>query len=418
MGHNIQQLLKRPTLSRAGFARQVMGVLSDALLVVGPDFKVLTVNESASALLGYSADHLVGISLDEVLPEVAAWVLLYFSRAELLDEEVQCCTKDGTLVPVAISLSPLEHEGGGSSMVVVLRNLTSTHRLAANLAVARDELDDRVSQLALEVARRKDVERQLRAEKIRIEKLLDEARSQLLRVERLATLGTLAGGVGHELNNVAMVQAMCVDEVEDLVEAGTVDSGLLDYMKSVDTHLGNHARRLLNLARPGPDYAEPLDLRITVRDTLEILRGSGRTKLLDVQSQLPDTPLVVCVNRARIEQILINLVGNAADAIEEAKSPVQRIRISGHLDSATNRVFCEVRDTGPGISESDRKKIFEAFYTTKPVGRGTGLGLPVVRQIVESYGGELLVRSSLGKGSIFTFDLPTEPIPQSSDVDA
>jgi len=113
--------------------------------------------------------------------------------------------------------------------------------------------------------------------------------------------------------------------------------------------------------------------------------------------------LQVTVNRTRIEQILVNLIVNAVDAIGETAG---RITITVEPLPDGKRVVCGVADTGPGIVAEQLEKIFEPFFTTKPADRGTGLGLPVAREIVQSYGGNLTVTSEIGRGTTFKFDLP------------
>jgi two-component system, NtrC family, sensor kinase len=131
------------------------------------------------------------------------------------------------------------------------------------------------------------------------------------------------------------------------------------------------------------------------------LQGAGRLSRVETELALDDRPVMVTVNATRIEQILVNLVINAVDAITGQGT----VTVSVHPSIDGKRVVCAVKDTGSGIPPEALEKIFEAYYTTKGE-RGTGLGLPVVRDIVETYGGKLLVESTPGKGSTFTFDLP------------
>ena len=112
---------------------------------------------------------------------------------------------------------------------------------------------------------------------------------------------------------------------------------------------------------------------------------------------------MVTVNRTRIEQILVNLIGNAVDAIGDRPGT---ITIEVHPDDDGKRIVCAVRDSGSGISPEQLSQIFRPFFTTKGEDKGTGLGLPVAKEIVESYGGQLAVHSELGRGTTFTFDLP------------
>ena len=119
---------------------------------------------------------------------------------------------------------------------------------------------------------------------------------------------------------------------------------------------------------------------------------------------MPQTPVCATVDRTRIEQILVNLVGNAADALGGVPSNRRRIRI-GLLEEA-GTVVLHIEDTGTGIPADKLDAIFEPYYTTKPVGKGTGLGLPVVKQLVEDYRGRIAVMSTVGEGTRFTVTLP------------
>ncbi|HEY0250819.1 MAG TPA: ATP-binding protein, partial [Kofleriaceae bacterium] len=172
-------------------------------------------------------------------------------------------------------------------------------------------------------------------------------------------------------------------------------------LERVGEHITSHGHRLMQLARPGPDHVAPIDLNHTIRDITMMLKQAGKLGRVDSVVELGNEPLTVTVNRTRIEQILVNLVINAVDAITGEGT----VTVSARASEDGKRVVCEVRDTGSGIPAEALQKIFEPFYTTKGE-RGTGLGLPVVRDIVETYGGTLTVKSTPGTGSTFTFDLP------------
>jgi signal transduction histidine kinase len=275
------------------------------------------------------------------------------------------------------------------------------------VVVARDirELRGLLADKEAEIARRRDAEDQLRASTAAVERQLEETRTMLLLAERRATLGTLAGGVGHELRNIAQVQIAAVDELESAFAAGEsiepLVRQLLPELQRVGEHIALHGNKLMQLARPGPDHVTPIDLNAIVRDVAMMLRLAGKLGNVALVLALNTDPLRVTVNRTRIEQILVNLVSNAVDAIGDR---VGTVTIETFAREA--RVACRVRDTGEGIPAEHMARIFEPFFTTKSADRGTGLGLPVVRDIVTSYAGSLAVDSELGKGTTFTFELP------------
>lgn len=240
-----------------------------------------------------------------------------------------------------------------------------------------------------------------------LERELERRSAMLLHAERLASLGTLAGGVGHELNNLTAVFVSTLHFTKENAARGLPpDPEDLAQLERVADHLKLQAQNLLSLGRPGPSHAERVDVRDVVRATVAMLRAVGRTKHVAVEIELPDRPVEVTVNRARIEQVLVNLILNAADAMAEARSRSPRVVVGVRPADARGRVTCWVEDNGPGIAADRLEAIFEPYVTTKPPDRGTGLGLPVVKQIVESYGGRITVKSVVGAGATFSFDLP------------
>jgi signal transduction histidine kinase len=277
------------------------------------------------------------------------------------------------------------------------------------VVVARDirELRQLLVDKEAEIARRRAAEDELRAAKQSIEAQLEEARRMLLLAERRATLGTLAGGVGHELRNIAQILVAAVDELEYALAGGEEPAlaarRVLPELERVGEHITLHGQKLMQLARPGPDHVAPIDLDAVVRDVEMMMRLAGKLGRVELVVSPAREPQLVTVNRARIEQILVNLVTNAVDAIGDAPGT---ITISVYPSRDPSRVACEVRDTGCGIAPDQLAKIFEPFFTTKGPEKGTGLGLPVARDIVASYGGQLRVESEVGKGTVFKFELP------------
>jgi signal transduction histidine kinase len=240
-----------------------------------------------------------------------------------------------------------------------------------------------------------------------LEEKLERMRTQVLRVDQLAMLGTLAAGVGHELGNIAAIYEATLSLVTERAAAGLPPEPLdLQSLAHVASHLRAHVRQLGRVGRPGPEFTAPADLRDIVQTTLHMLRISGKIRAIDVTTELPASPVMVSVSPTRIEQVLVNLISNAADALENTRGRAATIRVALATDRAADRVDCLVEDSGCGIPAADLDSIFKAYFTTKPPGRGTGLGLPVVKSIVESYGGKLRVSSREGQGSTFVFDLP------------
>lgn len=245
----------------------------------------------------------------------------------------------------------------------------------------------------------------------RLEAELERTRGQLLQVERLATLGTLAAGVGHELRNISTVLNSLRGSFTECARRGVApDPEELEELRWACDHVATHGRHLMDLGRPGQTRVERLDLRELVAGTLAMLRTAGIIKHVKVSSSAPESPMWVEASRTRVEQVLLNLVGNAADAVEPVRDRPAEVRVR-LFDEGKGFACCRVEDTGVGISEETLSSIFEPWFTTKPPGRGTGLGLPVVRTILQEFGGDLSVESEVGKGSAFTFRLPSASPP-------
>jgi signal transduction histidine kinase len=230
-----------------------------------------------------------------------------------------------------------------------------------------------------------------------------EISAQLLHADRLATLGKLATGVGHELSNVIVVFLSLVDAMHRSVEDNRPPTQReIDDLERVGEHLQLHAKHLMHLGRQRPDAVRVVDLATVVRETLDLLKTLGKIKRLSVTFEAPPTQLLVKVSRVQLEQVLVNLLVNAADALEHAKGSAC---VAVKLWKDGNRVGCSIRDNGSGIAPEHLNAIFEPYFTTKEPGKGTGLGLPVVRQIIEGYGSQLAVESELGRGTTFSFHL-------------
>ena len=249
-------------------------------------------------------------------------------------------------------------------------------------------------------------------QRARVEEELQERTAQLLRSERLATIGTLAAGVGHELNNVAAVMTTALSMIRSGASKGTpIDAEDLEALGFVTDHLVRHAGQLLRLGQPQSEEATTFDCRLVVESTLAMLKLAGRTKAVTVKVDMPDAPQWLLGQRVSVEQILVNLIANAVDAISGIGSPGGGKQVTISLRAQNGKIRFVVADDGPGMPDSVRKKMFDPYYTTKPAGYGTGLGLPVVRQIVQSLGGELLVESEHGEGTTMSFEVEASAAP-------
>ena len=236
---------------------------------------------------------------------------------------------------------------------------------------------------------------------------IEALQRQIVRAERLATLGELAAGVVHELNNPLTSITVYADYLVRKLDAKGAEDGDLEKLRRIGAsaqRILRFSRDLVQYARPSSQDLGPIDLASVVRQSVSIcehlVERGGIT--LDVAVD-PELPVIHAIG-GQLEQVLINLITNAVHAVENGERG-GRVEVRAQADTPST-VLLEVADSGPGISEVDRERIFEPFFTTKSDGKGTGLGLPIVRNIVDQHRGEILVsRSDLG-GAAFRVILP------------
>jgi hypothetical protein len=223
---------------------------------------------------------------------------------------------------------------------------------------------------------------------------------QVLRQERLASLGLLAAGVAHEINTpltgISSYAQMLLDDHEG-------DESTARTLRKIEAQTQRASRittSLLNLARPERTALEALDLNETIHEVLQLFEPQVRGRGVRLQVELGERLPPVRGHRGKLQQVLLNLLINSRDAVTGGGT----VTISSYL--ADGRVACEVRDDGVGISEEDLPRIFDPFFTTKGRGRGTGLGLSISYGIVQELDGEIHVESRPGRFTRFQVLLP------------
>ena len=244
---------------------------------------------------------------------------------------------------------------------------------------------------------------------------LKEAREVVLRSEKLSSLGRLAAGVAHEVGNPLGSIMGYTDLLKPSVEKDQKGCDYLDRIEDEISRVHHIVRDLLDFSRPAGDQLEPVDVNTIVSEAVSLFSKQKSVSLVALKTTLsPDTG-VAWANGARLKQVLINLLFNASDAVTaDGFVTVSTARTSGpsgdtvaERQDGSEAIEISVSDNGTGILEKELGKIFEPFYTTKPPGKGTGLGLAVSQRIVASFGGSLLAESTAGKGSVFTIRLKT-----------
>lgn len=224
--------------------------------------------------------------------------------------------------------------------------------------------------------------------------------AQLLRSERLAAIGQLAAGVSHEIDNPV---GIILGHAELLLEDLAVEDPLREDVAAIIDECRRCKRitgGLLGFARSPESHRQKFDLNRLAEEVVASLRPQKIFKDLDLKISASDEPLSVTADADQLRQVLINLLLNAAQALQG------RGQLEVLLDRESGYARIHVDDSGPGIPEGDRERIFQPFFSTKAPGEGTGLGLPLCRKLVEAQDGDISVQESLLGGARLTVSLP------------
>jgi two-component system NtrC family sensor kinase len=234
---------------------------------------------------------------------------------------------------------------------------------------------------------------------------------QVIESGRLASIGELAAGIAHEINNPVAIMVQEAGWIDDLLGEGDPCSGenleeitrAVGQIRTQGDRCKEITYKLLSFARKTDPTVREVELNEIVDEVIGLTSQKTRYANVHIETELsPDLPTIQA-SPSELQQVLLNLVNNAIDAIER---PGGTVTVA--TGTAGNEVVLEVRDTGKGIPEANLGRIFDPFFTTKPVGQGTGLGLPICYGIVEKMGGRITVESEIEKGTTFTVFIPRE----------
>ena len=222
-----------------------------------------------------------------------------------------------------------------------------------------------------------------------------------LQAERLAAMGKLAGEIAHEINNPLGGIMLYGNLLKEDLPAESPLLAHVDKIIKLATRCRIIAKALLNFGRPEDGLEEWVDLNRVLLDMFALIEDHRLFRGIEVSWELEDGLPLVQGNRSQLEQVVLNLIINAGEAMEG------RGRLSLRTYTFRNElVVLEVEDTGPGIPKELQERIFEPFFTTKSGGKGTGLGLSICHGIVKRHGGSIEVESNPSKGTIFRVKLP------------
>jgi len=241
---------------------------------------------------------------------------------------------------------------------------------------------------------------------------LRRAQAETMRGEKLASVGLLASGVAHELNNPLTGILTFSHLVRQKLPDGSPDAEDLDLVIRETKRCAAIIKRLLDFAREKPPEKKFNDLNRIVEDTVHLVERPAHLRDIEIATDLDRTLPPIWIDADQIKQVIMNMLVNAQHAVEEKGSiTIRTCRAPEARPSAPPAPMVEISitDTGCGIPEKNLRRIFDPFFTSKDVGKGTGLGLSVSHGIVDAHGGTIEVHSKVGEGSTFDIFLPVTP---------
>jgi C4-dicarboxylate-specific signal transduction histidine kinase len=249
----------------------------------------------------------------------------------------------------------------------------------------------------------------------RREQELREKQEQLVQAGKLATLGELTTGLAHELNNPLNNIGLFVGNAIDLIELDSIESSserILHELYSAMQQMRKATEIITHLrtfGRAASVSYEPVVISQVIQNAVSLIQEQLRIRQISIRLQLPPEEVVVIGNSIQLEQVFLNLLTNARDAVNDM--PQKEIIITGTVEP--DFVEIRVRDTGPGIPPALEQRIFDPFFTTKEVGAGTGLGLSITYSIIQEHQGNILLETHEGGGALFLIQLPrTREMPE------
>jgi len=332
------------------------------------NLQIIDCNDSISSVYGFARKELVGRSFCDFFPAGEQQRYVHKLKTASVINQVKQIRKDGVPIFVDIWTSPSEYSG------------------KAVLLVTTSDITERL-----------------------------ETEQQLIQASKMATLGEMATGVAHELNQpLAVIKTASSFFMKKVNRREKIRDDILGTMaEEIDSHV-DRATRIINhmrqFGRKSEQKLEPVDLNGILKKSFEIFSQQLKVRGIEVAWQLDENLPEVMADAGRLEQVFINLLINARDAIEDKwesqphKKGSKKITLKSCCRGSQSVV--EVEDTGVGVAREIAEKIFEPFFTTKEVGRGTGLGLSISYRIVQDFGGSIRVASRPGQGARFVLTFP------------
>lgn len=339
----------------------VVECATDLVVSMSLDGRIASWNRAAETVLGFAADEVKGKAISSLCTEEDCQAMEDLVQQVARGEKVQdaglvLCTREGREVPIAWSCAPMrDDEGKVVGVVAVGRDLTERRRMEA----------------------------------------------ELIRSSKMAALGVMASRIAHEIRNPMGIIAGAAHLLHERPDDRQLWFEALQRIHSSIQRASLTIENLLRFAHPSSDHRENVDVNTLVEDTLGLLAPRMTQQRIDVRADLPLGLPAIRANRNLLQQVFTNILLNACNAMPQGG--LLAVATRAHPEG---QVEIRFTDTGHGISPENLSKVFDPFFTTMPVGQGTGLGLSLSYSIVQQLQGSIEVNSEVGKGATFTVRLP------------
>ena len=360
------------------FLRNTLNAVPDPLFVTDRAHRFVMVNRAFIDFMGRPEQELVGCTVHDFFPARVAQAYweedeqLYASGLPLEREKPVDSPVDGQSRTIVIKKALFSEPGSPSFIISSFRDITDRRRLETQLRLA----------------------------------------------DRLSSIGTLAAGVVHEINNPLAYVCSNLSFLEKALAAPQVPDDALPELREVLTETQEGVQRVRTIAqgvktfaRADENHTGPVEVHPAIEGALRLVRKEMQYRA-QLDRALEPVPAILG-NEGRLGQVLVNLLVNALQAFPLNDPSRNRVRLATYSGGG-GTVVLEVEDNGPGMTPEVRQHLFDPFFTTKPAGEGTGLGLSICQSIIQSMGGRIEVESALGKGSVFRLVLPAAQVSQSA----
>jgi PAS domain S-box-containing protein len=354
------------------FMDRVVHSSASAILAADRAGRILLMNRAAEELFGYPFSRTIDISVEDLYPPGVAREIMkklrdeaYGGKGKLPVTRVNILTADGSRIPVEMTGAIIYEDGEEAATMGIYNDLR---------------------------------------ERLAVKKKLQEAQAQLVQSEKMASLGRLAAGVAHEINNPLTGILMYAGIMQEKLSAEHPLHPNLEYILEDAERCRDIVKNLLAYSRQSSTSRDTFPLNSLVEESLRLIRDQKLFLHVAVHREFSNEAMLVYADKNKMSQVVINLVINAIDAMNRKGT----LRLKTYRNEDAHTACLEVSDTGCGISRENLYRVFDPFFTTKEQGKGTGLGLSTAYGIVKDNAGDITIKETGPGGTTFLLEIPLD----------